>query len=84
MVIVVDKIGFDEALMRDVRSWPMEQTQSKTNLIAQLAKRKAEAQKAGTQGGSQYFGNRSPSPSRHIEKPLPLPPRGGRNGQGKP
>jgi hypothetical protein len=60
----------------------MDQTTEKTNLLAQLAKRKAEAQKGGhaPQKSSKYQSNQS----RYLQKAQPFAPRGGRNGQGKP
>jgi hypothetical protein len=50
-----------------------------TNLLAQFAKRKLEAQKSGENIG--HFGKKN---SGYSEKAQPFIPRGGRNGQGKP
>ena len=53
-------------------------TEAPTNLLIELAKRKAEAQKAG-----HNFGHFAKGKGRPQEKAL-IFPRGGRNGQGKP
>ena len=60
----------------------MDQPAQTTNLIAELAKRKAEAQKNGASSG--YFGKFNSNKSGFLEKAQPIPKRGGRNRQGKP
>lgn len=60
----------------------MEQDSKKTNLIAQLARRKAEAQKAGGKTGN--FSKFQSNKNGMSKKPLLGPAWGGRNGQGKP
>lgn len=60
----------------------MEQTPQKTNLIAKLAKQKAEAQKTGSNSGN--FGKFKSSKFGVSKKSLLTPTWGGRNGQGKP
>ncbi len=57
----------------------MDQPQKKPNLLAQLAKRKAEAKKSGQ--GIDHFGS---GKQRYKEKAQPFAPFGGRNGNGKP
>ena len=60
----------------------MEKQDQKPNLLAQIAKNKAEAQKAGK--GSGFF---SQQQSSRFPRPIndrPSAKRGGRNGQGKP
>ena len=49
------------------------------NLLTEMAKRKADAQKAGLNVG--HFNKGKP---RYQEKARPFTPPGGRNGQGKP
>lgn len=57
-------------------------TPPKPNLLAQIAKNKAEAQKAGKSFG--FFGNSSSSRFPRPMNDRPSAKRGGRNGQGKP
>lgn len=62
----------------------MEQTQSKPNLLIEIAKRKAEAQKNGANVSAGSFSKFQSGKDRRSQKGLLGPSRGGRNGQGKP
>lgn len=59
----------------------MEQKAAKTNLLAELTKRKMDAQKAGL--GSESFKKFQPNRSRNAKASAVGPSRGGRNPQGK-
>lgn len=57
----------------------MKTVEKKSNLLTQLAKRKAEEKTK-----AQAFGKFQSTPSRYGNKTLLGPSWGGRNGQGKP
>lgn len=60
----------------------MEKQDQKPNLLAQIAKKKADAQKAGQ--GHGFFGQQTSSRFPRPMNDRPSAKRGGRNGQGKP
>jgi hypothetical protein len=61
----------------------MSETPPKANLYRQLANRRAEAKKSAVPSSHGFVKGRS-GRSRYTEKPQPMAPFGGRNGNGKP